>query len=192
MRGFLLAFFLGLATATYAQEAAYSQTPVLILDWERIFADSRVAQGVLGGIERQRSELVNENLRIQKELTAEELELTELRSTLSAAEFRERADAFDQKVQSIREERDAKERELQRRRVEERWNFRIAVEKTLISDIMRERGAFLVLDRSATSVFATSIDITEEAISRMGPLLNASSRPESQSENMRETPLDLE
>ncbi len=169
-----------------------SETPILVLDWDRLFSIPRVEARVLDGIAVERSRLVAENTRIESELTAEELELTKRRSTLDAAEFQMLADAFDRKVQRIRADRDAQERELQRRAQMEWQSFRQQVETSLIIEIMQERGAVLVMDRNQAIMFSTTIDITEEAITRLVGLLDASSGQVDQSTAVPESPPAVE
>ncbi len=77
-------------------------------------------------LERERkatSALEAENKRIEAELVAEEQSLTELRKTLSAAEFSAKADAFDAKVERIRSEQDAKAQVLTQDRDKDRKEF---------------------------------------------------------------------
>ena len=66
-------------------------------------------------LKREGAELATENRRIEADLEAEEQELTELRNTLPAGEFRLLADAFDAKVQETRAAQAAKGRALNAR-----------------------------------------------------------------------------
>ena len=147
---------------------------------------------MLDGIAEERTKLVAENTRIENELTAEERELTKRRSMLKAAEFQKLADAFDRKVQQIRADRDARERELQLRAQMEWQSFRQQIETSLIIEIMQERGAVLVMDRNQAIMFSTTIDITEEAITRLVGLLDASSGQVDQSTAVPESPPAVE
>ncbi len=170
----MVAFQLLFLSTGLAEEAVSVRAPILVVDWDRLFSDPRVEQRVLGGITEERAGLVAENARIERQLTAEELELAERRPQLETAEFQELADAFDRKVQRIRAARDARERDLQRRVGVEWRKFRQKVETSLIIEIMREREAVLVMDRNLAIIYSTTIDITEEAINRMDALLDAS------------------
>lgn len=141
-------------------------SPVLILDQERLFDGSQVAERISAEIEQRSRELAAENRAIEAQLVAEELDLTERRASLSPDAFRTLADAFDEKVQRFRAEQDAKTRELQRLRDQERQNFLRRITPVL-AEIVRERGAVAVLDRRSVFLSAESIDITEEAIKRI-------------------------
>jgi Skp family chaperone for outer membrane proteins len=149
-----------------AQDLLTVPPPVLTLDQERLFNGSRIAEQVSAEVESRSTALAAENRTIEAELVAEELELTRRRPNLPPTEFRALADAFDEKVQRIRAEQDAKTRELQRMRDQERQNF-IRTVSPVLAGIVRERGALLVLDRRSVILSADSIDITEEAIERI-------------------------
>lgn len=165
----LCAFTLG--GVVRAQDAFQIPTPMLTLDQERLFNGSRVAERVAAETERRTAELTAENRRIEEQLVAEELDLTEKRPSLPADEFRMLADAFDAKVQSIRAAQDAKARELQRLQDEERQNFLRRITPVL-AEIVRERGAVVVLDRRSVLLSADAIDITDEAIARINATLD--------------------
>jgi hypothetical protein len=87
------------------------------------------------------------------------------------AEFRALADAFDEKVQRIRTEQDAKARELQELREQQRQTFLRRI-SPILAEIVRERGALAVLGRRTVLLSADSIDITDEAISRINAALD--------------------
>lgn len=161
----------GAPWAATAQEVEVA-SPVLTLDQERLFQGSGLSQRVSEEIDRLSQELAEENARIEAELVAEELALTEQRPTLDPDAFRDLADAFDQKVQALRAEQDAKLLRLQQLRDEEQQMFLRQITPVLTA-IVRERGAVIVLDRRAVVLSADAIDITEEAIRRVNAALDA-------------------
>ena len=158
----LLAAFLSFATPLFAQDT----TPVLTIDQDRLLSETRLGAATLQALEAQAQELAEENQRIEDALIAEELELTEKRTTLEAAEFRELADAFDERVQQLRAEQDNKVRLLNRSREEAQSQF-LRDAAPIISEIVRMRGALVVIDRRDVFLSADSIDITDEAIDRI-------------------------
>ncbi len=170
-------------TATQAQELSPPSSMILTLDQERLFNGSRHAEMIQAEIERRSADLAAENRRIEADLAAEELELTERRPELPVDEFRALADAFDAKVQSIRVAQDAKARELQRYRDEERQLFLRRISPVL-AEIVRERGAVIVLDRRSVLLSAEAIDVTDQAIAR----INAAFDAERAAEDTAETP----
>ncbi|MDJ0825655.1 MAG: OmpH family outer membrane protein [Rhodobacter sp.] len=173
-RGLLagLALALGVWLPVTAQEVLRVPSPILTLDQEQLFSQSRAADEISAAIEAEAAELAAENREIEAALTAEELELTELRPTLDPDEFRALADAFDVKVQGLRAEQDAKALDLQRRRDEERQTFLRQITPVL-AEIVRERGAVVVLDRRSVFLSAETIDITEEAVARINAAFEA-------------------
>ena len=149
-----------------AQDVLQVLPPVLILDQERLFESSAIAVRISEEAERRTAALDRENLRIDAELVKEELGLTERRASLDPNEFRRLADEFHEKVQAIRAEQDAKTVELQRFRNEDRQEFLVRI-RPILTEIARERGAIVVLDRRSVLLSAESIDITDEAIWRI-------------------------
>ena len=170
MRGLLRALALllvGLGGTAHAQDPQFSiPPPILTIDQDRLFTETRPGLDISAEFEEKAAALALENNRIETELTEEELELTELRATLPADEFKALADEFDIKVQRIRAEQDQKARALNDAGDEARQSFfnDIAVH---ISDIVRERGALVVLDRRDVFLSADRIDITDELIDRV-------------------------
>lgn len=149
-----------------AQDVLQVLPPVLILDQERLFESSAIAVRISEEAERRTAALDRENRRIDAELVKEELGLTERRASLDPNEFRRLADEFHEKVQAIRAEQDAKTVELQRFRNEDRQEFLVRI-RPILTEIARERGAIVVLDRRSVLLSAESIDITDEAIWRI-------------------------
>lgn len=150
--------------AAPAQEVLPS--PILIIDQDRLFAETQLGSETLAELERAAQELAAENNQIETSLIEEERALTEQRATLPADEFRSLANAFDQKVQKLRAEQDEKARILTRAGDEARGTFfnEVAV---MISEIVREKGALVVIDRRDVFLSADRIDITDEAIERI-------------------------
>lgn len=157
---------LSLAVLPSSLEAQQELTPVLTIDQDRLFSETRLGAEALAEIERQAQELAAENARIEAALIAEEGELTEQRATMEPAAFRELADAFDERVQTLRAEQDEKVRQLSRLRDDARASFFNEV-GAILSEIVREKGALVVLDRRQVILSADRIDITDEAIQRI-------------------------
>ena len=157
------------AAAASAQEAARAgvvQSPILTLEVDRLYADSAYGRKVSAALEEQGADLAAENRRIESDLTEEERRLTEQRRSLPPAEFRALADAFDQKVQALRREQDAKARMLGDLSDNRRRQF-LAEAEPVLAELMREAGAAVILDKRQVLLAAEVIDITETAISRI-------------------------
>ena len=139
---------------------------ILTIDEDRFFIESRFGRAALEQERAATAALEAENARIERALIAEEQLLTEQRKTLPADEFAALAQAFDDKVERIRDEQDAKARDLTQLREAERQDFlRVAV--PVLGELMEEKGAVAIVDKSAIILSLTEIDITEEAITRV-------------------------
>jgi Skp family chaperone for outer membrane proteins len=144
---------------------------VLLLDQERLFSGSRFGQRVLAELDAKTKELQTENRKLEADLEAEEKALTERRASLPPEEFRKLADAFDAKVKGIRAARDAKSTDLTAQREAARKTF-IETAVPILGQILRERGASAIIDRSAVVLSFDRIDITDLAIARVDVLLS--------------------
>ncbi|MGR3662126.1 MAG: OmpH family outer membrane protein [Paracoccaceae bacterium] len=171
-KGVLVAILLLLAGAGFSQEAGVVSSQILVLDGERAYLFSVAGQKITKDLEARLANLGAENRKIEADLEAEELELTEKRAVTEALEFRSLADAFDQKVRRIRAEQDAKQLELQRLRDADRQSF-IESMSPIISRIAIERGALIILERRNVLLSAETVDITEEVIARINQSLTA-------------------
>lgn len=147
-------------------QADVVQSLILTIAPDRLYAESAFGQRITREIEEEGASIAAENRQIEAELTAEERELTELRDSLDADVFRDRARAFDEKVQRLRREQDEKARALGQRSEEARRALLSAAQPVLLQ-LMRESGAVAILDRRAVLLSANSVDITEKAIERV-------------------------
>lgn len=153
------------ALPVQAQQAIL-QSPVLTVDSERLYAESDYGQNTTREIETRGAELAAENRQIEEALSREEQELTAQRATLPAVDFRDLANAFDEKVQQVRRAQDTKARELNRL-LEQRQVAFLTVAGPVLEQLMREAGAAVILERRSIFLSANAIDITQEAIARL-------------------------
>ena len=142
------------------------RSAVVVVDQDRLFDASLYGQRILAEIDRRTVELAAENRRIETELTAEERALTELRGVLDAKEFRNRAEDFDARVEALRAQQDGKVRALGRLRDEARQEF-YELAGPILSRILAERDASVLMDRRAVLSAAEGVDITDAAIARI-------------------------
>ncbi|ALG90233.1 MULTISPECIES: OmpH family outer membrane protein [Actibacterium] len=145
------------------------RSPVVTIDQERLFNESAYGKAILAGLEAEGASLAAENRQIEEQLVAEERALTSERAGMDPAEFRKRAMAFDERVVSIRAEQDEKARALGRRRDTAQANFYQTI-LPVLTQIVRERGAVVVLESRAVILSAEQIDITGDAIERIDTL----------------------
>lgn len=156
-----------------AQEVS---VPLLTLDQDRLFVESAFGRASLAREREATRGLEAENARIEAELIAEEQDLTDRRATLPADEFAALAAAFDQKVERIRTEQDAKVRELARAREEDRRAFLLAV-GPLLAEMMEEKGAVAIIDKQTLILSLSAIDITDEAIAKFDATIGPGAVP---------------
>ena len=142
------------------------QSLVLTIAPERLYNESAFGERIAREMEAEGAEIAAENRRIEAELTAEEKELTEIRNDLSTPDFRERAAAFDEKVQRLRREQDEKARALGQKADEARRAL-LAAAQPLLTQLMIDSGAVAILDRRAVLLSIDAVDITDQAILRV-------------------------
>lgn len=174
LRGVRLALLIAALASPVAAQTAQLELPppILTIDAERLLAESAFGRAIAVEVEEAVRQLTEENRRIEAELLAEERALTDRRATLSPDEFRPLAEAFDEKVEQVRAEQDAKERALSEVGEAGRQRFFEAA-VPILSDIVRERGALVLLERREVFLSADAIDITAEAIERIDAVLPA-------------------
>ncbi len=158
------------AFAVFAQDPIGS-TAVLTIDPDRLFADTRFGKQAQALLEAAEQDLLAENRKLETALEAEEKNLTELRSTLPAEEFRKLADAFNTKAEEIRAASLAKARSLAAFRNEDRRNFLDAVGPVL-AGLTKDMGASAILDKKTVFFSLERIDVTDLAIARIDTLLD--------------------
>lgn len=157
------------AAGLAAQERAVA-SPVLTINQEELFQNSAFGRRIEAELNAASAALAAENRRIEAALADEEQALTDRRATMDPAEFRALAEAFDAKVVELRRTQDGKARDLSRRPEEARQEFFRAVVPVLTA-VVRERGAMVILDTRAVLLSADAIDITAEAIARIDAAL---------------------
>lgn len=148
------------------------QSSVLTVKQQALFEGSAFGKAAVARLEEATQAIATENRRIETDLAAEELRLTERRPTMTPEAFRPLADAFDQKVEGIRNAQNAKSRDLSRQRDEAQQKFFEYVVPVL-AQLMQEFGATVLLDQSTVVLSLDQIDITDEAIARVDALTNA-------------------
>ncbi len=156
----LVAVALMLAGQALAQDVP---APLLTLDQDRFFLQSDFGKAA---IERERTStaaLEQENKRIEADLIAEEQALTEERNTLAPKDFAAKAEAFDQKVERIRDEQDTKSRQLAEVRDRDRRAF-LQAALPVLGDLLGQKQATAILDKNLVIVSLSAVDVTDEAI----------------------------
>ncbi len=145
-------------------------SPILTIDPEALFTQSLYGQRLLRGVQAETEALAAQNRDLAASLTAEEKDLADRRPTMDPAAFRAEAEAFDARVQDIRTARDAKERALQDSVAAGRDQF-FGAATPVLGEIMRDRGAVVLLDRRSVIISAGAVDITDPGIAAVDAAL---------------------
>ncbi len=143
---------------------------LLTVDRERLFTQSMYGRRILAELETERSRLAAEARKVDADLVAEEKNLTDQRAKLSPDAFRLLADAFDEKVQALRRERPAREKDFSDRFEREQQAFFQKI-GPILGVVVRERGGVVIVDRRAILLTTQNIDITDHAIARIDVVL---------------------
>lgn len=161
----ILAAVLYLIGPAHAQDAQ-ATGGILVLNQEQLVSRTLYGQRIQRELEAASTALAAENRRIEGQLSEEELRLTDLRDTLPGAEFRALADEFDARVEGIRTAQAAKARNLQDQTDAAQARF-FELTLPILLELVRSRGAAVLMDRRAVLLSADSVDITEAAIARI-------------------------
>jgi Skp family chaperone for outer membrane proteins len=138
----------------------------LVIDQEALFSRSAFGKRILAETDKATKDLVAENHKIEAQLVAEEKDLTERRPKMQPDAFRKLADAFDQKVQTIRDEQNHKSDQIGKALDQHRREFYQAIVPVL-ADILRETRAVAILDKRTVLISVNLIDATDLAVARI-------------------------
>jgi Skp family chaperone for outer membrane proteins len=178
LKWLVLVFVLGLPTFGNAQQ---SDNRIFTLGQDRLFNQSDFGVRVRKDIADRSSAVAAENRRIEGELKIEEQALTDQRASLSPAEFRVLADAFDKKVEKIRTEQAQKSLALNNfAEAEQQRFFKLAF--PVLVKLANELSAVAILDERSTIIASEQMDITALAVTRVNEAIGDGSdagQPES-------------
>lgn len=157
---------LALLFAIASSWASAQQSEILTIELDRLFAETRLGAETRDALETRARQIQRENAEIEQSLIAEERELTEQRGTLEPDEFRALADAFHERVETLRAEQDEKERQFNRQQSEAQAAFFQEIQ-SLLAEIMVEKGAAVIMERRDLFLSDGRVDVTDEAIARI-------------------------
>lgn len=149
---------------------------ILTIDRQTFLFGSAFGKRIRSEADDEVAKLAAENRKIEAELEAEELELTNRRSTMEPDQFRVLADAFDVKVQEIRKRQEDKNRAISQA-LETSLNALENAAVPVLERLMRDAGAAVILERQSVFMSARIIDVTDEAIRRLDAALGDGTEP---------------
>jgi Skp family chaperone for outer membrane proteins len=163
-----------IAVAAVAAFGAISPAPaqgapganVGIIDMQRIIRDAAAFRDARTQLERYRTTYQSEITRDEERLRKEDEELGRQRAVLSPDAFDKRRAEFERKVMDV-------QRRMQDRSVSLEQSFdkvrgdvgRMVIQ--IVTDMVKERGYQLVLDKSQVVFHATEMEITDEVLRRL-------------------------
>jgi len=147
---------------------------VLVLDVDQAYEASAWGHRAKADIEAAARQIEADNKRLEAQLTAEEQALTAERATLAPDAFRRKAEEFDARAQTIRRERAEDARDLGSRAEADRNAF-LNASLPVVTTLMQEHHAAVVLDRRQTLLAITTVDITAQLVERMDETVGAGS-----------------
>jgi Skp family chaperone for outer membrane proteins len=174
-RSVLHAAAFGLAALAFSAHSAAAQggaetADILVLNQDRLLAQTDYGLRIQQELEAASAALAAQNRQIEARLTAEELELTDLRATLPTEDFRVLADEFDVRVTGIRAAQDATVRDLQTQAEGAQQRF-FAESVPILLELVEQRGASVLLDSRTVLLSAGGVDITDLAIAAINDAL---------------------
>lgn len=144
--------------------------PVATINQERLFAESKYGKQFNQKFKNDANILSEDNRLIEKELTDEEIALTEKRKVLPNDEFRKLAGIFNEKVETIRRDQTQKQKDLNTAGVQVQRVFFSQVQPIIIQ-LMQERGIQYILNEKSIFMSTNSGDITDSVIKRIDQAL---------------------
>ena len=158
--------------AAFAQARQGGGAAILVLNRDRMYAESAFGGRILADIEQARRALLKENRQIEAELVEEERRLTDKRPGMDAGAFRKLAEDFDTRVETIRQTQDAKAATIADQADKARQIF-FETAGPVLRDLVHETDAVLIVDQRSVIASVEAIDITTLAIKRIDARLGA-------------------
>jgi outer membrane protein len=178
MKLFVLGAF-ALTLLGAGQAAAQTQGPqnpgpvipgVCVFHNDRLLAQSTVGMSVRDGMRRLTDEVVGELQPYAQAIQTEIAALQAGQGTIPAAEFAQREQALQQRIQEGQQLEQVRQQELSYTLDQQRQLIAQAVDPILVA-LYQERGCGLLLAREAVIEFNPAMDITDEAIRRLNAQL---------------------
>lgn len=165
LRAFAIVVGMLLIPAMADAQSRVPASSVLIIDSERLYAESAFGMRVLANQQAEAAVLAAEYRRIEAELTEEERDLTEKRPTMASEEFRKLADAFDMRVETIRATQQQREDDIIAQGEAERQRF-FAQIAPVLEVVLSESGAVVVLEKRSVFASSNALDVTDRVIAQ--------------------------
>lgn len=162
--------FTAAATPVAAQQL--SPAVIMIVDMDRIVNESAAGKQAATELQTKVTGLQSRanTLQTQLKTDAEAIQQGQANKTLAGAQLEQRARSFQEKQQSAQQELARLENDVQRSRQHVIEQINNAAQP-IITQIMRERNASIVLAEGATLQHSASLNVTNDVITRLNTSL---------------------
>jgi outer membrane protein len=159
-----------MAPAGWAQSpgepAAGQHLSVMVVDIQALLQNAKAAKMVRSQIEAKRAEYTKEIAHEEEGLRQERDKLQRQQGSLSAETLNAKGRAFQQKVNELDREVQAKRAALEKSNGDALQKLQQAMLK-IIADIAKQRKANLVLQRTELVLFDRAFDVTDEVLQKL-------------------------
>jgi outer membrane protein len=170
MRAAALALAAGLLATGPAAAADLPPARIAVLDYQGVLRDSLAAQHVRRQVDEYRKAYQEEMAREEESLRAEEQELKRLAGSPPGPGFEERRRSFERRVQEAQRRTQDRARALDRLFNEAMVQIRRQL-VPIVSELTKQMGFNLVVDKSQILFAARTLDVTDEVAARLNERL---------------------
>ena len=139
---------------------------LLIVDTEKVLAESKAMKGLQGQVEGQQQALQKEFAKKQEDLRSAEAELRKEQGTIANDAFQDKVHAFEKRVAEVQREAASRKQSLEQGFNESLGKVKRALVE-VVRDIASERHANMVLQAAPFMIFDPSYDASADALRRL-------------------------
>ncbi|MBT6257896.1 MAG: OmpH family outer membrane protein [Alphaproteobacteria bacterium] len=155
-----------ISTPSLAQDTTKAAVSIAIIDINGVLEQSIAIKKIRGIIDEENQKFLASTEEEQQSLRSEELELEAHRDILSEAEFNLRLKKFQDRVAVLQQKLQLQRREFDASLQQANEQLRKLLYQ-IITDITKENGYTLVIQKQNIVLYDLSIDISDEALSRL-------------------------
>ena len=145
---------------------------VLVVNQERVLLEAAAAQAITREEQIRKAAMRAAFDAERAALQGREREMIGLRETIDKEEFDALVAGFELDVRDLRSRMDRSRADMQTAFNQAKDMVARALQQVLV-DLMKERGALLIIDESTSILHASRLDVTDEVIARLDAVLPA-------------------
>jgi Skp family chaperone for outer membrane proteins len=165
-----LATTLALATISPAFAQAVDPARILIVDLQRVFAQSAAGQDAQRQLKTQEDQLNTRFKTLQDQFRKEEEALAKQRSVVDENAFRTRVQEFQTRANRAETDLNTRQQELRRSAAWVNQQILTGV-NPILQELLQQRGANIITDRQQVLIAAPALDVTQTVIERLNTRL---------------------